>query len=133
MTLPVGLLVQAAEVDGELLVDEDPHVVVAEEGERRRARVLEPVARLRREAEVVRRGPALPQPSAVEREEASRSLPYWNAPPAIGGSVSVWTIVLLYVALSTYHMPNQSTSGPTRPVGAGVPPGAQLFAVRMAG
>ncbi len=62
---------RAPQVHGQLLVDEDPDVVISDEGERRGARVLEPGARDRREAVVVRPGrrvaPGVRQ--AVEREE----------------------------------------------------------------
>ena len=46
--------VQAPEIQRQAPVDEDPHVVVAAEGQRLAAAVLEEVADLGREAEVVR-------------------------------------------------------------------------------
>ena len=61
----------------------------------------------------------VPQEAALPSSGKNVRSVYWNAPPPIGGSVSVETIVLLNVALSTYHMPNQSVAvSQAAPVGA---------------
>ena len=64
--------VHAAEIDGELAVDEHPDVVVADELQRLAAAVLEPVAHLAGEAEVVRHVIVVAAPEIVDLRPARR-------------------------------------------------------------
>ena len=52
----LGARMHAAQIERQVAVDEDPHVVVAAERQRLAAPILEEVADLGGEAEVVRRG-----------------------------------------------------------------------------